>query len=108
VRYVIFVIDDQTEKASGNEMAAIDAFNEKLEANGNWITAAGIHHGEKAMVIDNRNGANLVSTGSLYNEPEHYSGFWLIQAESAEEAKALALEGSLACNRKVELRPYLG
>ena len=108
MRYVIFVIDDQTEKASGNEMAAIDAFNEKLEANGNWITAGGIHHGEKAMVIDNRHGANLVSTGSLYNEPEHYSGFWLINAASKDEALSLAAAGSKACNRKVELRPYLG
>ena len=108
MKFIIFVIDDQTEKASGNEMAAIDAFNDKLEANGNWITAAGINHGESAMVIDNRDDANLISTGSLYNEEEHYSGFWLIQAASAEEAKALALEGSKACNRKVELRPYLG
>ena len=108
MKFIIFVIDDQTEKASGNEMAAIDAFNEKLEANGNWITAAGINHGLKAMVIDNRGGANLSTQGSLYNEPEHYSGFWLIQAETAEEAQQLAFEGSLACNRKVELRPYLG
>ena len=108
MRYIIFVIDDQTEKASGNEMAAIDAFNEKLEANGNWITAGGIHHGEMATLIDNRDGANVISTGSLYNEAEHYSGFWLIKADTPEEAKALALEGSKACNRKVELRPYLG
>ncbi len=108
MRYIIFVIDDQLEKASGNEMAAIDAFNEKLEANGNWITAGGIHHGEKAMVIDNRGGANLSTQGSLYNDDEHYSGFWLIKADTPKEAKALAFEGSLACNRKVELRPYLG
>lgn len=108
MKFIIFVIDDQTEKASGNEMAAIDAFNEKLESNGNWITAAGINHGQSAWVIDNRSGANRATQGSLYNEEEHYSGFWLIQAESAAEAKQLAFEGSLACNRKVELRPYLG
>jgi hypothetical protein len=31
----------------------------------------------------------------------------LIQAESNEQAHQLAMEGSLACNRKVELRPYI-
>ena len=107
VRYIIFVIDDQTEKANGNEMQAIDAFNEMLEQNGHWITAGGINHGAAATVLDNRNGAGLVSRGSLYDQAEHYSGFWLIQADNHEVALELAAAGSKACNRKVELRPYL-
>jgi hypothetical protein len=107
MRFIIFVIDDQTEKAPGNEMAAIDAFNDKLQENGHWITAAGINHGDAATLIDNRAGANLAETGSLYKDVEHYSGFWLIDAPDAETALTLAKEGSLACNRKVELRPYL-
>jgi hypothetical protein len=107
MRFIIFVIDDKTERAPGNEMAAIDAFNEKLEAGGHWITAGGINHGEAATVIDNRADAGIVSPGSLYKDPEHYSGFWLINAPDPETALALASEGSKACNRKVELRPYL-
>ena len=107
MRYIIFVIDDQTEKAPSNEIAAIDAFNEMLETNGHWITAAGINHGEGATVLDNRSDAGIVKTGSLYNEVEHYSGFWLINADSHEKALELAAAGSRACNRKVELRPYL-
>ena len=106
-RFVIFVIDDQPHRAGSDEMAAIDAFNEMLEANGHWITAAGINHGEAATVLDNRAGAGLVTPGSLYNEAEHYSGFWLINAADKDEALALATAGSKACNRKVELRPYL-
>lgn len=107
MRYIIFVIDDQTEKAPANEMADIDAFNEMLEANGHWITAAGINHGEAATVLDNRADAGIVTTGSLYDGAEHYSGFWLINADSHEKALELAAAGSKACNRKVELRPYL-
>ena len=34
MRYVIFVIDDTTNSANGNEIAAIDAFNDALRANG--------------------------------------------------------------------------
>ena len=107
MKFIVFVIDDQLEKASSNEMEAINAFNDKLEAGGHWITAAGINHGEAATVIDNRSGAELVTSGSLYKDAEHYSGFWLIEAVDKNEALRLAAEGSKACNRKVELRPYL-
>lgn len=107
MKYIIFVIDDQTEKAGPGEMAQIDAFNEMLESNGHWITAAGINHGAVAKVVDNRNDADSVIVGSLYDEPEHYSGFWLIEAPDDVRALELAKAGSKACNRKVELRPYL-
>jgi len=107
VRYIIFVIDAESNSAAGDEMAAIDAFNAELRANGNWIHAAGIGGPSAAQLIDNRANANLVSTGSLSSAPEHYSGFWLIEAASAELALELAKAGSKACNRKVELRPFL-
>lgn len=107
MRFLIFVIDGGSNTADGNEMATIDAFNQMLEDNGHWITAGGIHSGQQATLIDNRKDAGLISQGSLYDEPEHYSGFWLIQADTEEQAKQLALAGSKACNRKVELRPYL-
>jgi hypothetical protein len=58
-------------------------------------------------VIDNRANKGEVKSGSLFDAPEYYSGFWLIEAASDDEAHQLALEGSLACNRKVELRPYI-
>jgi hypothetical protein len=108
MKFVIFVIDDQTERAGSDEMADIDAFNGMLEAKGHWITAAGINHGAAAKVLDNRGGAGIVTPGSLYDGAEHYSGFWLIEAADQDEALALAAAGSQACNRKVELRPYLG
>jgi hypothetical protein len=108
MRFIIFVIDDQTDKAGADEMVAIDEFNEMLEANNHWITAAGINHGAAATVLDNRAGAGIVQAGSLYNDAEHYSGFWLIDAADENEALTLAAAGSKACNRKVELRPYLG
>jgi hypothetical protein len=107
VKYIIFVIDDQTEKAGSDEMAAIDEFNDMLQDNGHWITAAGINHGEAATVLDNRGDAGIVTKGSLYSQPEQYSGFWIIEAEDHQTALKLAAAGSQACNRKVELRPYL-
>ena len=106
-RYIIFVIDGPGNLAAANEIVMIDAFNDKLQKNGNWVAAAGITGPDKAAVFDNRGGKQLVVEGSLFQSPEHYSGFWLIQAESIKEARELALEGSMACNRRVELRPYI-
>ncbi|MFM6978351.1 MAG: YciI family protein [Micrococcales bacterium] len=107
MRFIIFVIDDRTASGTSDEMAEIDAFNEKLEANGNWIYAAGIGRPTAAKLIDNRNGLGQVVAGSVFNAEDNYTGFWLIKAESREEALALAAEGSKACNRRVELRPFL-
>lgn len=107
MRFIIFVIDGPGNPANNDEMKQIDAFNENLQKNGHWITAAGIQPGTQATLIDNRENKGLSTPGSLFDAPEFYSGFWLIEAESEAEGHRLALEGSLACNRKVELRPYI-
>lgn len=107
MRFLINVIDSQSNSASGDEMAAIDAFNDKLRANGNWITAAGIEGPKGSFLIDNRDGLNQVVRAPLYNDDEYVSGFWLIEAKDESEALELAKEGSKACNRRVELRKYL-
>lgn len=108
MRFIIFVIDDKSASGSASEMAAIDAFNEKLEANGNWIYAAGIGQPSDATLIDNRNDMGEYAAGSVFTAENNYTGFWLIKADSHEEALALAAAGSKACNRQVELRPFLG
>jgi hypothetical protein len=107
MRFIIFVIDGPGNPANSDEMQKIDAFNEKLQNNGHWITAAGIRPGSVATLIDNRENKGEVTPGSLFDAPEYYSGFWIIDAETPEIAHELAMEGSLCCNRKVELRPYI-
>ena len=107
MRFIMFVVDQQSRSASGDEMAAIDAFNDKLRANGNWIMAIGIGSPATATKFDNRGGLNLSEPGSLFDSDDFYSGLWLIDAADANQAHALAREASLACNRVVELRPLL-
>lgn len=104
---MIFVIDDLTGSGTPEEMKTIDAFNDDLRANGHWVFAGGLAAPSLSTVIDHRKGANISLKLPLFNTPENYSGFWLIKAENLEVATQLAFEGSLACNRKVELRPLL-
>ena len=38
---------------------------------------------------------------------EYLAGFWIMEAADLDLALKLAAEGSRACNRKVEVRPFL-
>ena len=108
-RFLLSVIDDDSVVDGPEVMPAIDLFNEKLQENGHWIFAGGLHSPEHSYLVDNRGGRGLEEKGSLIpyvGGSEYISGIWLIQAESLEVALELAAEGSLACNRKVEVRPF--
>ncbi|MFM7322156.1 MAG: YciI family protein [Armatimonadota bacterium] len=107
MKYSLFVIASGHEPATPGEMRAIDAFNDALEANGQWILAAGIVGPADAVVIDNRAGAGIVSPGPIHVAPEHIAGFWIVEVADHETALRLATEGSLACNRRVEVRAFL-
>lgn len=108
MRFLISVIDTASGMASPSEMAVIDEFNEKLQANGYWVIAVGIASTSEATTIDNRSGAGVLNSGSSLYGTEYMSGFWIIDVPSNDLALDLAQEGSKACNRKVELRPLLG
>lgn len=108
MQFVISVIDDRTGSATPEEMAAIDAFNERLQADGHWIVACGISAPDEALVIDGRGDEVVVTDGSLHDSTEYIAGFWLVHAPDLDAARALAAAGSKACNRRVELRPLLG
>jgi hypothetical protein len=107
VKYIVFVIDTATNTGNPDEMRAIDAFNEELQANGQWVFSAGIAAPSRAKVFDFTGENQLASDGSLFMDEHFYSGFWIIEAESAAVAAELAAKGSRACNRRVELRPFL-
>jgi hypothetical protein len=106
VKFLISVIDDLSASGTPEEMAAIDAFNDELRANGHWVFAWGLHAPSEATVIDNRDDANISTEAPLFDSVENFSGLWIIEAPSMEVARELAFAGSKACNRKVELRQF--
>jgi hypothetical protein len=107
MQYLVSVIDDDAGLATPDEMAAIDAFNDRLRADGHWVFAGGLGSPNTATVIDNRGGAALFSDGPFVESKEHLAGFWIIEAPDLDVALRLAAEGSKHCNRKVEVRPFL-
>lgn len=108
MKFLISVIDTLSNSGTADEMVTIDAFNDRLRADGHWIFAGGLHEPKTAAVIDNRSAAGIVHEAPLFDAPENFSGFWLIEAPDDATARRLAFDGSLACNRKVELRKLHG
>ena len=107
MRYLLSVIDDGTGPATPKEDAAIDVFNDRLQAEGLWVFAGGLGSTGNATVVDNRVGEAVFTDGPFVESKEYLAGFWIIEATDLDVALKLASEGSRACNRKVEVRPFL-
>ena len=106
MQYLVSVIHDDAGLATPEEDAAIDVFNERLQAGGHWVFAGGLAAPDTATVIDNRGEEALVTDGPFLESKEYLAGFWIIEAPDLDVALKLAAEGSKQCNRKVELRPF--
>ena len=108
MQYMVSVIDVTTGQSTPDEMAAIDAFNDRVRAAGSWVFAAGLGSPDTATVVDNRDGEAVFTDGPFVESKEYLAGFWVFEAPDLDAALRLAAEGSKACNRKVEVRPLLG
>lgn len=106
-QYLMSVLDDTPGSATPEEMVAIDAFNEQLQAEGRWVFAGGLGAPSTATVVDGRKEDALFTDGPYLESKEYVAGFWIIVAPDLDAALRLAALGSKACNRRVELRPLL-
>jgi hypothetical protein len=107
MQYLVAVIDDTPASATPQEMADIDVFNEGLRAEGHWVFAGGLGAPGTATVVDGRGTEPMLTDGPFVETKEWLSGFWIIEAADLDVALRLAAAGSKACNRKVEVRPFL-
>ena len=107
MQYLVAVIDDTAGLATEDEQAAIDVFNDRLVAEGHWVFAGGLGEPSTATVIDNRGEEAMFTDGPFLESKEYLAGFWIMEAADLDVALKLAAEGSKACNRKIEVRPFL-
>src|ERR1700743_3086 len=107
MQYLVSVIDDTAGLATPDEDAAIAAFNDRPKGEGHWVFAGGLAAPSSATVIDNRGEEAMFTDGPFGESKEYIAGFWIIQAADLDVALKLAAAGSKACNRKVEVRPFL-
>ena len=107
MQYLVSVIDDTAGLATPEERAATAVFNDRLIADGHWVFAGGLGAPISATVIDNRGEEAIFTDGPFIESKEYLAGFWVMEAPDLDVALKLAAAGSKACNRKVEVRPFL-
>jgi hypothetical protein len=107
MQYLVSVIDDTAGLATPDEQAAIGVFNDRLQADGHWVFAGGLAAPSAATVIDNRGEEAMFTRGPFLESKEYLAGFWIMEAPDLDVALKLSAEGSKACNRKIEVRPFL-
>jgi hypothetical protein len=84
----------------------VDVFNAKLQKEGLWVFAGGLHPANTATVVRVQNGEVLTSDGPFAESKEQLGGFWIVEAPDLDAALKLAAEGSAACEAPVEVRPF--
>jgi hypothetical protein len=84
----------------------VDEFNKKVQDQGSWVFAGGLHQADTATVVRAQNGEVLTSDGPFAESKEQLGGFWIVDVADLDAALALAAEGSAACGAPVEVRPF--
>jgi hypothetical protein len=107
MQYLVSVIDDDAGDATPEEQAAIDEFNGRLQDEGYWVFAGGLGATDNATVVDGRDAQAVFTDGPFVESKEHLAGLWILEAPDLDVALQLAADGSRACNRKIEVRPFL-
>lgn len=116
-QYFLAVNHDTAEASAMAEMTieqmqpifdAVDAFNNKLQADGAWVFAGGLMPRESTTTVDNTGETAIVTDGPYTESKEYLGGFWVIEAADLDAALDWAKQGSKACQGRVEVRPFQG
>ena len=84
----------------------VDIFNAKLQKEGSWVFAGGLHPANTATVVRVQNGEVLTSDGPFAESKEQVGGFWIVELPDLDAALKLAAEATAACEAPVEVRPF--
>ncbi len=84
----------------------IDRWVETHDASGTRVFGERLAPASQAKVVRARRSGNLVTDGPLAESHEHIAGFDILEAESIEEAVAVALDHPMAKEGVIEVRPF--
>jgi len=94
-------------EAAEQAFADTDVFNQRIKDEGYFVFAGGLAGASTASVVDGTGATPVITDGPYLETKEWIGGFWIIEAPDLDVALKLAIDGSKACNRKIEVRPFL-
>jgi hypothetical protein len=113
MRYLLAIYENEGNWASMSEAEQGEAFGEymalsaELDAAGKKIAAEPLQPISTASTVRVRDGKTVVTDGPFAETREQLGGFYLIEAESLDEALAVAARIPGARTGCVEVRPIL-
>lgn len=110
-QYLLSVIHDwNAPMPEGDELqqlfADVDAVNEDIKKNGQWVFGGGLEHPNAATVVNNTGGKVTVTDGPYTETKEQLGGFWVVELPDLDAALKLAERASAACRNAIEVRPF--
>ena len=96
---------DLTPEQMQEMFAAVDVFNNEIQASGAWVFGCGLTGIESSTTVRYKDGETMVTDGPFVETKEYLGGFWIIKADDLDAALALAQKAAVACQGSVEVRP---
>lgn len=113
MRYMLLSHDDEKAWEEAGEAALRSAMDEavqlchEIDAKGQYLLAAPLHPSATATNVRVREGKTVVTDGPYAETREVLGGFYLIEAETLDEAVAIAARHPGARKGTVEIRQIL-
>ena len=113
MRYVLLIYNDELEWAnlSDERRSAIVreyfALTDELRSQGTYLAGAPLQPTSTATTVRVRNGEQVVTDGPFVETKEQLGGYFLVEAESDEEARAVAARIPAAHYGAIEVRPLV-
>jgi hypothetical protein len=104
--YMVEGSEEPTPEAMQKAYRDVDVLNQKMQDNGVWVFAGGLHPANTSTVVRQTNGEVLTSDGPFAESKEQLGGFWIINAVDLDAALTWAREATVACQAPVEVRPF--
>jgi hypothetical protein len=113
MQYMLLLYNDEVAWAalSEDERTAIRreyfALTDELQENGAYVAAAPLQPTTTSATVRIRHGEHLVTDGPFAETKEQLGGYFLIDVDSDDEARAWAAKAPAARYGSVEVRPIL-
>ncbi len=85
-------------------MGRVIALEADMDAGGTFVFGGALHGPDTATVM--RPGGSVVTDGPFAGSKEHIAGFYIINADTLDEAQAWAGKVADATNHPIEVRPF--
>lgn len=111
MRYLLMIYSDESHYARMSEaeygklMADYGSFTAELEQSGRFQDGQRLRPVAEATTVRVRNGDTMITDGPFAETKEQIGGFYLIEAESLDEAQEWARKIPTASYGSIEVRP---